>query len=172
MNRQCQAGNAGNRIREIPGVVGGVVQVQGRRQGWSCYTDFPDRLLAIKHAAARYIYLNTQKAMLLTGAGIQEWLEVPAGQFNLMDPSGALQQDLCDSAFPSFNFDTVDGVCYVLDLIQSAKYAVNGRVAAATANRVEDLRYDGTPIKADAKFLMATNNNHAFGGGNFPGLSA
>lgn len=95
-----------------------------------------------------------------------------AGQFNQIDPNGAPQQDLINSAFPSFNFDTIDGVGYVLDLTQPAKYAVNGKVAAATANRVKDLRYDGAPIKADAKFLVATNNYRAFGGGNFPGLSA
>ncbi len=144
----------------------------GGRQGWSYYTDIPAGPLAIKHTADLYIYPNTLKAMLLTGAEIQEWLEMSAGQFNQIDPHGAPQQDLINSAFPSFNFDTIDGVSYVLDLTQPAKYAVNGKVAAATASRVKDLRYDGAPIKAEAKFLVATNNYRAFGGGNFPGLSA
>ena len=144
----------------------------GGRQGWSYYTDIPAGPLAIKHTADLYIYPNTLKAMLLTGAEVQEWIEMSAGQFNQIDPKGAPQQDLINNAFPSFNFDTMDGVTYELDLTQPAKYAVNGKVAVATANRVKNLRFDGAPIKADAKFMVATNNYRAFGGGNFPGLGA
>ena len=144
----------------------------GGRQGWAYYTDIPAGPLAIKHTADLYIYPNTLKAMLLTGAEVQEWVEMSAGQFNQIDPKGAPQQDLINSAFPSFNFDTMDGVTYELDLTQPAKYAVNGKVAVATANRVKNLRFAGQPIKADAKFIVATNNYRAFGGGNFPGLGA
>ncbi len=144
----------------------------GGRQGWSYYTDIPAGPLAIKHTADLYIYPNTLKAMLLTGAEVQEWIEMSAGQFNQIDPKGAQQQDLINNAFPSFNFDTMDGVTYELDLTQPAKYAVNGKIAVATANRVKNLRFDGAPIKPDAKFLVATNNYRAFGGGNFPGLGA
>ena len=144
----------------------------GGRQGWSYYTDIPAGPLAIKHTADLYIYPNTLKAMLLTGAEVQEWIEMSAGQFNQIDPKGAPQQDLINNAFPSFNFDTMDGVTYELDLTQPAKYAVNGKVAVASANRVKNLRFDGAPIKADAKFMVATNNYRAFGGGNFPGLGA
>ncbi|MEO6625146.1 MAG: bifunctional 2',3'-cyclic-nucleotide 2'-phosphodiesterase/3'-nucleotidase [Burkholderiaceae bacterium] len=143
----------------------------GGRQGWAYYTDIPAGPLAIKHTADLYIYPNTLKAMLLTGAEVQEWLEMSAGQFNQIDPKGAPEQGLINNAFPSFNFDTIDGVTYELDLTQPAKYAVNGNVAAAGANRVRNLRFEGQPIKADAKFLVATNNYRAFGGGNFPGLN-
>ena len=66
----------------------------------------------------------------------------------------------------------MDGVTYELDLTQPAKYAVNGKVAVATANRVGNLRFADQPIKAHAKFIVATNNYRAFGGGNFPGLGA
>ena len=143
----------------------------GGRQGWSYYTDIPAGALAIKHTADLYIYPNTLKAVLLTGAEVREWLEMSAGQFNQIDSKGAVEQDLINSAFPSFNFDTIDGVTYELDLTEPAKYAVNGKVAVATASRVKNLRFDGAPIKADAKFLVATNNYRAYGGGNFPGLS-
>ena len=144
----------------------------GGRQGWSYFTDIPTGPLAIKHTADLYIYPNTLKAMLLTGAEVREWLEMSAGQFNQIDVKGAPEQGLINPAFPSFNFDTIDGVQYELDLTQPAKYAINGKLAAADASRVRNLRFQGGPIKPDARFLVVTNNYRAFGGGNFPGLKA
>ena len=144
----------------------------GGRQGWSYFTDIPAGPLAIKHTADLYIYPNTLKAMLLTGAEVQEWLEMSAGQFNQIDPKGASEQGLINLAFPSFNFDTIDGVQYELDLTQPAKYAINGKLALADASRVKNLRFQGAQIKPDARFLVVTNNYRAFGGGNFPGLKA
>ena len=85
---------------------------------------------------------------------------------------GTAQQGLVNNAFPSFNFDTIDGVTYELDLTQPAKYAVNGSLANAGANRVKNLSFDGKPIAKDGKFVVATNNYRAFGGGNFPDLKA
>jgi len=45
-------------------------------------------------------------------------------------------------------------------------------VVAVQANRVKNLKFQGQPIQMDAKFVVATNNYRAFGGGNFPGLGA
>jgi 2',3'-cyclic-nucleotide 2'-phosphodiesterase / 3'-nucleotidase len=144
----------------------------GGRQGPSYYTDIGIGPLAIKNVADLYIYPNTLKAMLLTGAQVREWLEMSAGQFNQIDPKGAPQQALLNPAFPSFNFDTIDGVSYELDLTQPAKYDNRGQVANATANRVKNLRYNGQPIDDKAQFVVATNNYRAYGGGNFPALGA
>ncbi len=147
----------------------------GGRQGWAYYTDIPAGPLAIKHVADLYIYPNTLKAVRMTGAQVQEWLEMSAGQFNQIKPAnegGAAQQDLVNNAFPSYNFDTIDGVTYELDLTQPAKYAVNGTLASATANRVRNLKFDGKPIDRAAGFVVVTNNYRAFGGGNFPDLKA
>ena len=147
----------------------------GGRQGWAYYTDIPAGPIAIKNVADLYIYPNTVKAVLLTGAQVQEWLEMSAGQFNQIVPAsagGTAQQGLVNNAFPSFNFDTIDGVTYELDLTQPAKYAVNGSLANAGANRVKNLSFDGKPIAKDGKFVVATNNYRAFGGGNFPDLKA
>lgn len=144
----------------------------GGRQGWNYYTDIPAGPLAIKHTADLYIYPNTLKAMLLTGSEVREWLEMSAGQFNRIDPKGAPQQDLINNAFPSFNFDTIDGVTYELDLTQPAKYATNGKVTDASASRVRNLKFQGAAVDPAMKFIVATNNYRAFGGGNFPGLEA
>ena len=163
---------AGTEFEKYPVLSAAAPFKSGGRQGWGYYTDIPAGPLAIKHVADLYIYPNTLKAMLLTGAQVQEWLEMSAGQFNQIDAAGAPQQALINDAFPSYNFDAMDGVTYELDLTQPAKYAVNGNVAAAGANRVKNLKFQGLPIDAAAKFLVATNNYRAFGGGNFPGLSA
>jgi 2',3'-cyclic-nucleotide 2'-phosphodiesterase / 3'-nucleotidase len=148
----------------------------GGRQGSSYYTDIPVGPIAIKNVADLYIYPNTLKAMRLTGAQVREWIEMSAGQFNTIDPKGAHEQALINNAFPSFNFDTMDGVTYELDLTQPAKYDTRGGLNTATAvvgaGRVKNLRYNGQPIDNAAFFIVATNNYRAFGGGNFPALGA
>jgi 2',3'-cyclic-nucleotide 2'-phosphodiesterase / 3'-nucleotidase len=144
----------------------------GGRQGAAYYTDIPAGPIAIKNVADLYIYPNTLKAMLLTGAEVREWLEMSAGQFNQIDPKGAAQQDVLNSAFPSYNFDTIDGVTYTLDLTQPAKYDYKGAVLNASTRRVQGLSFNGKTIDDAAKFIVATNNYRAYGGGNFPGLSA
>ena len=144
----------------------------GGRQGWDYYTDISAGPLAIKNVADLYVYPNTLKAMLLTGAEVREWIEMSAGQFNQIDPKGAAQQSVLNDAFRSYNFDTLDGVTYEFDVTQPARYDTNGKLVAPDAHRVKNLSYQGQPVQLDAKFIVATNNYRAFGGGNFPGLNA
>jgi 2',3'-cyclic-nucleotide 2'-phosphodiesterase/3'-nucleotidase len=144
----------------------------GGRQGWDYYTDIPAGPLAIKNVADLYVYPNTLKAMLLTGTEVQEWIEMSAGQFNRIDTKGDAQQLLLNEGFRSYNFDTLDGVTYEFDVTQPARYDANGKLIAPTAHRVKNLSYQGQLVQPDAKFIVATNNYRAFGGGNFPGLNA
>jgi 2',3'-cyclic-nucleotide 2'-phosphodiesterase/3'-nucleotidase len=144
----------------------------GGRQGWDYYTDIAAGPLAIKNVADLYVYPNTLKAMLLTGAEVREWIEMSAGQFNQIDPQGAAQQAVLNDNFRSYNFDTLDGVSYEFDITQPARYDANGKLVSPDAHRVKKLSYQGQPVQADAKFIVATNNYRAFGGGNFPGLNA
>ena len=148
----------------------------GGRQGASFYTDIPAGPIAIKNVADLYIFPNTLKAVLLSGAQVRDWIEMSAGQFNTIEPKGTPEQNLLNPAFPSFNFDTIDGVTYELDLTQAPKFDTRGAVNTATstfsAGRVKNLLYNGQPIDLNAKFIVATNNYRAFGGGNFPALGA
>ena len=144
----------------------------GGRQGWSYFTDIPAGPLAIKHVADLYIYPNTLKAVLITGADVREWLEMSAGQFHQIDPKGAAQQPLVNDAFPSYNVDVIDGVTYEIDVTQPARYAINGQLANAQAQRIRNLSYAGKPIDPQQRFLVVTNNYRAYGGGNFPGINA
>jgi 2',3'-cyclic-nucleotide 2'-phosphodiesterase / 3'-nucleotidase len=148
----------------------------GGRQGSSFYTDIPAGPIAIKNVADLYIFPNTLKAVMLSGAQVRDWIEMSAGQFNTIDPKGAPEQNLLNPAFPSFNFDTIDGVTYELDLTQAPKFDTRGAINTATgvisAGRVKNLSYNGKPIDEKAQFVIATNNYRAYGGGNFPALGA
>lgn len=144
----------------------------GGRQGWSYYTDIAAGPLALNNVADLYIYPNTLKAVLLTGAEVKEWIEMAACQYNQITPQGPAVQPLLNEAFRSYNFDTIDGVTYEIDVTRPARYSPSGALVAPTESRVKNLRFQGSPIDLDAKFMVATNNYRAFGGGNFPGLNA
>jgi 2',3'-cyclic-nucleotide 2'-phosphodiesterase / 3'-nucleotidase len=101
---------------------------------------------------------------------VREWLEMSAVAFNRIDPAGPAEQNLLNPGFPSFNFDTIDGVSYRIDVTQPARYERSGRLVDANARRIVDLRFEGRPIDERAQFLVVTNNYRASGGGNFPAL--
>ncbi len=142
----------------------------GGRMGWSYYTDFPAGPIALRNVASLYIYPNTIKAVRINGAAVREWLEMSAGQFNRIDPAGPAEQNLINDAFRTYNFDTIDGVSYRIDVTQAARYDSNGKLVAPDAHRITDLQYQGKPIDDKAEFVVVTNNYRAAGGGGFPGL--
>ncbi|MEP9373252.1 bifunctional 2',3'-cyclic-nucleotide 2'-phosphodiesterase/3'-nucleotidase [Mesorhizobium sp. KR1-2] len=143
----------------------------GGRGGADYYTDVPAGDIAIKNVADLYLYPNTVRAVEVTGAQVEEWLEMSAGIFNKIEP-GKADQVLINKDFPSYNYDVIDGVTYKIDLSEAPKYDAKGGVANASSNRIKDLMFDGKPIDAEAKFVVATNNYRAGGGGNFPEINA
>ncbi len=142
----------------------------GGRGGPDYYTDVPAGDVAIKHVSDLYLYPNTVRAVAITGAQVKDWLERSAGIFNQLAP-GKADQALINPDFPSYNFDVIDGVTYELDLSQPSKYDPKGNLLDESASRVVNLKYNGQPIDGAQKFIVATNNYRAGGGGNFPGIS-
>jgi 2',3'-cyclic-nucleotide 2'-phosphodiesterase/3'-nucleotidase len=142
----------------------------GGRSGPDYYTDVPAGAVAIKNVADLYLFPNTVRAVRVNGATVKEWLERSAGMFRQIDPNLAGEQALIDDTFPSFNFDVIDGVTYEIDVTQPSKYGPKGEIVNAGAERIRNLRFQGSPIDPAQTFVVATNNYRAGGGGNFPGL--
>ena len=124
------------------------------------YTDVPAGSLALNNAADLYLYPNALYAVKVDGAGLKAWLEKAAYRFNTIDPAADRPQELVNTGFPGYNFDTVTdaGLRYEIDVTQPP------------GQRIRNLQWQGKPVGADQAFLVATNNYRASGGGNFPGL--
>lgn len=142
----------------------------GGRGGPDYYTDVAAGDIAIKNVSDLYLYPNTIRAVEVNGRQLRNWLEMSAGIYNRITP-GERDQPLINPHFPAFNFDVIDGVTYSIDVSQPARYDPAGNLADENAGRIVDLRFDGQPVDPDRKFIVATNNYRAGGGGNFPEIN-
>ncbi|EWY38097.1 2', 3'-cyclic nucleotide 2'-phosphodiesterase [Skermanella stibiiresistens SB22] len=160
----------GTEYEGLPVLSAGAPFKAGGRGGPDYFTDIPAGRIAIKNAADLYLYPNTLRAVVMTGAQVREWLEMSAGAFNRIDPTKAGEQPLLNTAFPSYNFDVIDGVTYGIDVSKPARYDGDGKVVAPESHRIRDLALEGKPIDDQRRFVVVTNNYRAGGGGKFPGL--
>ncbi|WP_434525737.1 bifunctional 2',3'-cyclic-nucleotide 2'-phosphodiesterase/3'-nucleotidase [Photorhabdus asymbiotica] len=140
-------------------------KVGGRKNAPADFVEVEKGDLTFRNAADLYLYSNTLAVVKATGADVIEWLECSAGMYNQIDPNSTQPQYLLNwSGFRTYNFDTISGVNYKIDITQPAKYDVDCQVINQGANRIKDVTYQGKPIDPKANFLIATNNYRAYGG--------
>lgn len=124
--------------------------------------------LKIKDLSSLYIYDNTLNVLKMNGAQVKEWLEMCAGMFNTIDANSKTQQELLNSSYRSYNFDSIEGLTYEIDVTKPAKYDGSGKTINANSSRISNLKLNGKNIDLNQQFLVATNNYRATG--TFPGV--
>ncbi|MGV1005048.1 MAG: bifunctional 2',3'-cyclic-nucleotide 2'-phosphodiesterase/3'-nucleotidase [Candidatus Nanopelagicales bacterium] len=144
------------------------------RAGWSKngadstdFTDIPKGQLSIKDISNIYKYPNTAVLMKINGKGVRNWLEMSAGLYNELDPQGPTSE-LLNTSFPAYNFDTIDGLTYQIDISAKPRFNADGTEANPDSARIKDLAYQGQEVTDDQEFLLVTNNYRSTGGGDFP----
>lgn len=137
----------------------------GRKNAPADFVEVEKGDLTFRNAADLYLYPNTLVVVKATGADVVEWLECSAGMFNQIDPTSTKPQELLNwDGFRTYNFDTITGVNYKIDLTQPAKYDTDCQLINKGANRIKDVTYQDKPIDPKATFLIATNNYRGYGG--------
>ena len=131
------------------------------------FVDLAAGTIAIKDVADLYMYPNTVVAVRVNGDQLREWLERSAEVFSQIDSGNSAPQPLLNSRVPSYVFDVISGVTYMIDITQPSRYGARG-VRNDEAHRIVDLRHDGVPVAADQEFIVVTNNYRADSGGVVP----
>lgn len=136
----------------------------GGRAGPLHYIDIPKGDLLRKHTAEICLYPNSLEVVEVTGADLRDWLERSAACFAQIEDQPS---DLIDPQAMSYNFDTIYGLEYEINLAKPARYDGTGLLRDPKASRVEAITYRGRPIDDEMRFLVATNSYRAGGGGHF-----
>ncbi|CDH21637.1 2':3'-cyclic-nucleotide 2'-phosphodiesterase [Xenorhabdus bovienii str. kraussei Quebec] len=140
-------------------------KVGGRKNAPTDFVEVEKGDQTFRNAADLYLYPNTLVVVKASGADVVQWLECSAGMYNQIDPNSGKPQDLLNwDGFRTYNFDTISGVDYKIDLTQPAKYDTDCQLINKEANRIKDVTYQGKPIDPKATFLIATNNYRGYGG--------
>ena len=141
----------------------------GRKNDPTAYVDVKKGDLTFRNAADIYLYPNILSAVKITGKEVKEWLECSAGVYNQIDINSSTPQYLINwDKFRTYNFDTIDGVSYEIDITKPARYDGSCQLINPESERIVNLTYQQKPIDPNQAFLIATNNYRAYTGA-FPG---
>jgi len=141
----------------VPVLASVAAHTAGGRHGPDHFLSIPKGPVLRRHLASLDPYNNHIVALRITGADLHSWLEQSACVFAQLHPDGQMTA-LTDPAYPSFMFETVFGVTYTIDPTQKR------------GARIGALRWQGTPVAPDQRFILATNQFRVAGGGGFARL--
>jgi len=114
----------------------------------------PGGEVRLSDVAGVYPYENTLRAIRITGAQLQAYLEQSA-RYYTVDSAGKVGTD---PTIPGYNFDMVTGADYQLDLSRPA------------GSRVRGLQVKGRDVVPSATYTLALNSYRQEGGGGFDAL--
>ena len=141
----------------------------GRKNDPTAYVEVKKGDLTFRNAADIYLYPNILSAVKITGKEVKEWLECSAGVYNQIDINSSKPQYLINwDKFRTYNFDTIDGVSYEIDITKPARYDGSCQLINPESERIINLTYQQKTIDPNQAFLIATNNYRAYTGA-FPG---
>ncbi len=95
-------------------------------------------------------YENGLVRLRVTGEQVRKYLEHAARYYNYPH-----LPDLYTRGFAGYNFDTLDGVSYALD------------ISRPPGERVVSLAYNGQPVRPDQTFTLALSSYRYYGGGGY-----
>lgn len=108
--------------------------------------------IKVRDVYSLYIYDNTLWVKLVTGKDIRNALESSYMYYNTYD-FGRTDAPLVNPNVKVYNFDTIQGMNYVID------------ISKPIGSRVVSLTYKGKPVTNDQTFKLAVNNYRGNGGG-------
>ena len=110
--------------------------------------------IRVRDVYSLYIYDNTLWTKEVTGQQIKDALEWSYQYYYTYD-FGKTDTPLANPNIRAYNFDTVQGLDYVVD------------ISKPVGQRVVSLVYKGRPVKPDDEFKLAVNNYRGNGGGGY-----
>ena len=142
----------------------------GGRAGPDNYVTIDAGPVAIGNVADLYPFPDVIEVVAVSGADLREWLEMSASLFRQIQLARDHPQILIERDRHSYDFDVIHGISYTIDVTRPPRYRPGGTMIDPAAFRIADLKTAGKPVHDDDRFLVATNNYRASGGGGFPGM--
>lgn len=143
---------------ELPVLATATARAVGGFSGPSNYIHIPKGPVLRRHLTSFAPSTNRVSALIVTGIQLQKWLEQSARIYNRLVPE-LPEQHLLDRAHPSFIFDTIYGLDYLIDPSQPV------------GQRITSLLFNNRPVAPDQQFILATNHFRAAGGGGYEGIN-
>ncbi|WP_342068752.1 bifunctional 2',3'-cyclic-nucleotide 2'-phosphodiesterase/3'-nucleotidase [Yoonia algicola] len=142
----------------------------GGRSGLGHYIDIAEGPITLRDAAAIFPFADALCAVRRTGKQLRLWLERAVAHYNQMHP-GEQDQPLINAQSAAYNCDAIYGLSYLIDLTQPARFDAHGCEIDPHATRIVQMTYQGTTVRDDDIFIVATNSFRAKGGGGFPKIA-
>ena len=120
----------------------------------------PQGPVSIRDISALYIYENTLRGVVLTGAQVKDYLERAAQYFKQVASAGPFTPSQVAGIGQTYCYDVVYGVSYDID------------ISKPTGQRIANLSFEGQPIDPAAAFVLAINNYRNDGGCAYPHVAS